>query len=213
MFVLFSCVERQTKNSETQKNSCFNHVDSVVISAIEVKFPLYLTEIDLDDKENTVYLNDRIVSKIDETIKEYATDIEFYDSSQTYMDNYINTFRLRDSLCTLFLVLLKHYPTGAVNSKVLFYDNQKKEFAEKIVDFNLHALYDFDNEYLKSTNLKTAFNITTPEIELVDYDTNGLNDYKFVRLWHNGTFNAIHTTILSVKDSHIDTLLFIEKPI
>ena len=67
VFVLFSCVERQTKNSETQKNSCFNHVDSVVISAIEVKFPLYLTEIDLDDKENTVYLNDRIVSKIDET--------------------------------------------------------------------------------------------------------------------------------------------------
>ena len=150
VFVLFSCVERQTKNSETQKNSCFNHVDSVVISAIEVKFPLYLTEIDLDDKENTVYLNDRIVSKIDETIKEYATDIEFYDSSQTYMDNYINTFRLRDSLCTLFLVLLKHYPTGAVNSKVLFYDNQKKEFAEKIVDFNLHALYDFDNLEVKA---------------------------------------------------------------
>ncbi|MDI9868956.1 hypothetical protein [Flectobacillus roseus] len=210
---LFSCTDRQTKNSIEQINEVSENEEPFFISAINAKFPLRLNEIKLEDKNKTIHLNDGIVSKIEDVVKEYASDFEFYDSSHTYKDTYINTIRLSDSLQTIYLVLLKHYPTGELNSIVLFYDNQKKEFLDKTFDFNLWILYNFDNRKLKPTALKTHFKIYSPEIEVVDFNKDEINDYKFVRLWHNGTFNAIHTTILTVRNSKIDTLHFDEKPI
>ena len=199
---LFSCSNRQTKSSNIQKN---NNILNF-ISIIDSKFPLRLNEINLQDQNNTIQLNDGIVSKIEEIIKEYASDIEFNDSTQIYKDLYINTIRLRDSLQTIFVVLLKHYQTGYINSRVLFYDNVEKKFANKAFDFNLWALYNFEEGKFKPTNLKTDFKITSPEIELVDYDKDGINDFKFTRLWHNGTFNVMLTTILTIKNNQLDTL-------
>jgi hypothetical protein len=210
---LFSCTDRQTKNSITQKNEVSKNEETSVITAINANLPLRLDEINLEDKNNTIHLNDGIVSKIEEVIKDYAKDFEFYDSTQTYKDTYINTICLHDSLQTIYVVLLKHYPTGELNSRVLFYNNQKKEFVDKAFDFNLWILYNFDNGKLKPTDLKTHFKISTPEIDVVDFNKDKINDYKFVRLWHNGTFNAIHTTILNVRNSKIDTLHFDEKSI
>jgi hypothetical protein len=34
-----------------------------------------------------------------------------------------------------------------------------------------------------------------------------------VRLWHNGSFNALYTTVIKVKDKKIDTLFFKDEPI
>ena len=203
---LFSCHNKKVKNSDVQKNNSILNF----ISVIDAKFPLRLSEINLQDKTNTIQLNDGIISKIEEIIKEYANECDFYDSTQTYKSTYINTYRLHDSLQTIFLVLLKHFPTGYVNGKVLFYDNLDKEFADKTFDFNLWSLYHFEEGEFKSTNLKMLFNITIPEIELVDYDKDGINDFKFTRLWHNGTANAIHTTILTVRDKQLETLYFNE---
>jgi hypothetical protein len=186
-------------------------VTSLNISAIDKKFPLKISEVNFDGKDDIIQLNDGTISKIEQTIKNYyATDC-LKDSLQTCRDTYINTIRLHDSLQTIYLVLLKHYPTEVVNSKVLFYDNQQKEFTVKPFDFNLYALYEFDNGKLKPTNLKTDFKVTTPEIELVDFNKDGLNDYKFTRLFHNGTFNSIQTTILTIKNTKIDTLYFNER--
>ncbi len=210
---LYSCNNRKTKRSIEQINEVSKNKEPFLISAINAKFPLRLDEINLEDKNNTIYLNDGLVSKIEDVVKEYARDFEFYDRSQTYKDTYINTIRLQDSLLTIYLVLLKHYTTGELNSRALFYDNQKKEFIDKTFDFNLWILYNFENAKLKPTDLKTQFKISSPEIEVVDFNKDKINDYKFVRLWHNGTFNAIHTTILTVRNSKIDTLQFDEKPI
>ena len=203
--ILFGCSDRQTKNQEVVSNDNQKNTKIFTISAIDGKLPLRLDKIDLNDKNKTIQLNDGINSKIEEVIKDYAKDFEFYDSTQTYKDTCINTIRLHDSLQTIHLVLLKHFPTGVVNSKVLFYDNQKKEYADNVFDFNLWVLYDFSNGKLTPTKLKTDFEITAPEIEVVDFNKDGISDFKFVRLWHNGTFNAIHTTILTIKDNKVDT--------
>jgi len=213
MTILFSCSNRQTKNAEAGSDDKYEQPNEFHISAIDGKLPLYLGELKLDDKHNSIQLNDGIVFKIEEVIKDYAKDFEFYDSSQTFKDTYINTIRLHDSLLTIFVVLLKHYPTGDLNSRVLFYDNQKKEFIDNVFDFNLWVLYDFENGELKPAGLKTLFKINSPEIEVVDFNKDKNHDYKFVRLFHNGTFNAIHTTILTIKNNRIDTLFFDEKPI
>ena len=206
--ILYGCSDRNSKRSTISKSD--THFE---IFAIDGKLPMHLEEINLQDKNNFIQLNDGIVYKIEAVIKDYAKDIEFYDSTQSYKDTYINTIQLRDSLYTMYLVLFKHYPTGEVNSKVLFYDNQKKEFAENEFDFNLWALYEFENEKLTPTNLKTIFKINSPEIELVDFNNDKIKDFKFVRLRHNGTSNSILTTILTLKNNKIDTLFFDIKPI
>jgi hypothetical protein len=210
---LFSCTDRQTNTSDIPKKVIPKTEKTLEITAVNTKFPLRLDEINLEDKYNIIHLNDGIVSKIEDVVKEYAKDFEFYDSTQTYKDTYINTIQLKDSLHTIYLVLLKHYPTGELNSRALFYDNQTKEFINETFDFNLWILYNFENGKLKPTDLKTYFKISSPEIEVIDFNKDKINDYKFVRLWHNGTFNAIHTTILTVRNSEIDTLNFDEKPI
>ena len=204
--ILYGCSDRNSKRSTVSKNDT-----QFEIFAIAGMLPLHLEELNFQDKKKFIYLNDGIVSKIEAVIKDYAKDIEFYDSTQSYKDTYINTIQLHDSLYTMYLVLLKHYPTGVLNSKVLFYDNQKKEFAENEFDFNLWALYDFENEKLTPTNLKTIFKINSPEIEAVDFNKDKIKDFKFVRLWHNGTSNTILTTILTLKNNKIDTLFFDKK--
>lgn len=210
---LLSCSNRQIENLDVKNEEFELNSNSFQISAIDTKFPLRLGEINLKDEYNTVQLNDGIVSQIEDVVKEYSSNNVLYDSSQTYKDSYINTIRLHDSLHSIYLILLKHIPTGDLNSRVLFYDNQKKEFINGIFDFNLWALYNYENEKLSPSNLKQLFKINSPEIDLVDFNKDGINDYKFVRLWHNGTFNAIYTTILTIKDNKIDTLHLDEKPI
>lgn len=208
-----SCDRPKVGNANDKEAIAPKPLPQILISVIDSNFPLHLNKIVLKDNEQTIQLNDGINSKIKQTIHEYYFKECFGDSLQTYFslkDIYIHTIRLHDSLQTLFLVLLKR-PTGYVNSKVLFYDNLKKEFSPEAFNFNIFALYDFENGKLIPSNLKTAFKIKTPEIELVDADKDGINDFKFTRLYHNGTANSIQTTILTVKNAQIDTLDFDEK--
>ncbi len=240
--IFVSCFDKQTKNAEKnilQKNN--EILSPFTISIIQAKYPLRLSEINVMDTSSEIQLGNEIKDRIEQTVKEYYQNDCDSDSQYSYRDTYINTIKLDDSLYTVFLVLLKHYPTKAINSKVLFYDNFKKKFIHYEYDFNLHALYEiamhkqnantdedsmaysmwqlknklstheFENGKLKPTDLKTDYRINIPEIELVDFDTNGITDYKFTRLLHNGTYNAIQTTIFSLSNNRVDTLLNISE--
>ena len=105
--------------------------------------PLLLPGTDLANENKKVQLNEVVATAIEQTVKAYAKEIDFSDSAATVNDLYINTIQLRGTPTTVYLVLLKHYPTGVVNSKVLFYNNQKSKLPEKTADCNLHAAYDF----------------------------------------------------------------------
>jgi hypothetical protein len=72
----------------------------------------------------------------------------------------------------------------------------------------LSSLYYVENGEIKYSNLKDQLKYDFPEIELVDYDNDGTKDFKFTRLYHNGTANAVETTILTIANSQIDTLAF-----
>ena len=229
--ILTSCSNKRTEKMnfprtpkivESQKATTFDEVilldtsaideelpKELNISAIDAKFPLRINQIDVETTKKGVKLEKNIVSRIKQTVKDYADKIGFYDNSTTYDNAYINTIRLQDSAQTIFLVLLKNpYPPGKVNSQVLFYDNEKKKFADKLFDFNLFALYDYHKGKLTTGNLKANFKITSPEIELVDFDKNGISDYQFTRLFHNGTSNHIYVTILTIQNSKVVTLNF-----
>lgn len=198
---LIGCADR---NPDTK-------INDASFTVIDAKFPLDLSTIDLDDPANVIALNDGIISGISNTVQNYYINECLNDSLHTYMDTYISTIRLRDSLITTFVILLKHYPSEEVASKVLFYDNEKKEFIGEPLDFKLYAQFEFKDGQLKPTGFKTSFNINGPEIQLVDFNNDGIHDLKFTRLFHNGTFNAIHESILTVKNSRLDTLHFEER--
>ncbi len=211
LIALTSCIGRLSGGAKENGNKNTTNWKLPDISAIDAKFPLSLIDINLLDSSNLVVLNDGITSQIRKTIIDYY----FYecagDSNEvnfTVKDTYINTIRLHDSLQTIFVILFHHIPSGMINCKILFYDNTTKEFADRTLDFNIHALYNFENGILTSSNLRTDLNISTPEIELVDFDKNGVNDFKLSRLIHNGTLNEIETIVLNVSRHKIDTLDF-----
>ncbi|MGB0861668.1 MAG: hypothetical protein ACPG19_06430 [Saprospiraceae bacterium] len=200
--LFFSCNQSQKVNDKS----------TLDISTIDLPFPLKLEEINLLSEE-TFHVNDAILSEISQTIIDFKETTSL-DSLHlfTNKDIYINTIRLYDERYTVFLVLLKYYPSSVLYSKALFYDNEKKEFINDAFEFKIYAMYDnYENGKLTPSNLKTLFKINTPEIDLIDYNNDGINDYKFVRLWHNGTANALHTTIITIQNGQIDTLHFEEK--
>ena len=187
--------------------------DSNGYSVINSSFPFELDKIDLSSSENLLQVNDEISSRIEKTIEDYYKEECLNDSLSSYKDTYVTTIRLSDSLQTIYFVLLKNYPTEELNSKILFYDNLRKNFLEHKLDFKIYALYEFEDNKLKESNLKSTFKIETPEIELLDFNNDGIRDFKFTRLFHNGTFNSIHTTVLTVEDLTLDTLDFKEQAV
>ena len=193
------------------------HTDMLAgITVIETKFPLRLEKINLNNKRDILHQNDKIKNKIAGTVYSYYFNDCAGDSSETYFkirDTYIGTLRLHDSIHTIFLVLLNHMPDEQVNGKVLFYNNQAKEFLSQLYDFNIHALYDFTKGKLKPSNLKEKYKINSPEIELLYDDKTKTNNYKFTKLYHNGTANAVETTILKIENNKIDTVAIKKKSI
>src|SRR5687767_5118861 len=106
IFLLVFCITCANRNSES-----VNEPLTANIFAIDAKFPLQLSKIDLSNKDNIIHLNDEIKSKIEQVAKDYYKNACANDSSHTYKDTYVTTIRLQDSLQTIFLLLLKSYPT------------------------------------------------------------------------------------------------------
>jgi hypothetical protein len=212
IITFIGCSEQSTTIEQISSNNkkIYTFPD---ITAINAEFPLSISNMNFQDTENRIQLDDEIISKIEQTIEDYYFNDCSADSNETYIsvnDRYIETIRLQDSLQTIFLVLLRH-TLGGINSKILFYDNSTKVFSDFTFNFNLHALYVIENKKLIPSNLKTLFNIETPEIEILDFEKDGINDYKFTRLYHNGTSNAIEIYILKVGNNKIDTLEFMQE--
>lgn len=206
LVILSGCGKKET--GKTMHKDTTQAFSSLLVKNAD--FPLSLTEVNVAPGKNAEPCNDMMRQKIIGVIRDFYYNDCSGDSSQTYFsvqDTYIGTIRLHDSIHSVYMVLLNYPVGGDVNSKVLFYNRPNNAFAGSI-DFNIHALYDFDHGRLETTNLKKLFKIKTPEIELVDHNHDGINDFKFTRLYHNGTANAIETAIIQVSHGQIDTLHF-----
>jgi hypothetical protein len=211
VFVLFcGC----TNNQNYHANKCIKRIDlydfaRFNISIIETILPIYLDK--MQNNSGIVCSDKMIISKLNQTIKDYYLNDCFIDSSYSYKNTLVQSFKIKEFKYTLYWLILRHYPTDYINSIVLFYDNNSKQFFENTVDFNLHALYNFDSGGLIESNLKDAFKIVSPEIELIDFDKNGIKEFKFNGLYHNGTANGIESTIIGLSNNRIDTLNFVRR--
>ncbi len=180
------------------------------ITVLDSKLPLYIDKINFDNKENTVQLNKEISSEILKTIDDFYNKesgvIESYKNDFTFKDCYFNTIRIEDQTITIFFIILKYFPTQALTSKILFYNNETKRFLSKPIHFKIYALYNFENEKIEPSNLKAILEIRSPEINMIDFDNDGNIEFELNRLIHNGTYNAIETSVLKVENNQIDTI-------
>lgn len=206
LFSIVSCYGRDERNPDVPEDMSKKEGQNL-LSCIEARLPLSLSKINLKDNHNSSPLDKAVADSVQVVIHEYYSETGYPASSRIYSDLYINTIRLKDSLHTVYLVLLKHFPTGVVNGKILFFDNQKKNLTHPI-DFNLHASYELTDGSLIPSNLNKD---SDPDIEPTDFDKDGVNDFKFRRLVHNGTYTATQTTIISIRNSSIDTVYFCEQ--
>jgi hypothetical protein len=213
IFVFISCSHTtpQTNHQQKELNSPFK--DLPEIRAIKTCFPLYLSRIDYD-KSDKVDVSTIVKNKIQQTI------LDFYfiecrgDSSESYFkikDVYFNSIELADKDLIYYLVILSQRPGESIDSKIICYNTTTNSFFPKIIDFNIGFLYNIENGKLMSSNLKTLFKLDGPEIELVDFNRNGMNELKLARLYHNGTANATETSVLQLKNAVLDTLDFKQK--
>lgn len=196
-------------NSKTKKDIKVEY-QALGGTALYEELPLYLNNYDFNKHEYVQVFHDGLTYRLESTIRNYYREECSIETKNPYKHGYIHTLYLQNKPYSAFLILLEHFPSRKLNAKVLFNKSQT-EYCEDIFDFNLHAMYKYSNGKLIPTNLMKEFEIKGPEIQLVDYNKDGVDDFKFTRLMHNGTFNAMQTTIISIDDNKIDTLFYEEK--
>jgi hypothetical protein len=222
--VLFSCSTKKeikpVKGTDTvlESNPDFDSRDKYIdkshnleippIEVIAATLPIKLYEIDSRDKKVVPKISDEEMSAIQHEIRRYYLEVcdggeESYFSMKSV---YLRTIQISSSSNYILYWIIFRHVSGNVNSSVLFYDRLKKEFSKYIYDFNIHGLYNEKNRSLSPTNLKELFKITFPEIEIVDFDEDEFTDFRFRRLYHNGTANAIEERIIEVNQLNADTL-------
>ena len=182
----------------------YNKMRPLDISAFVCEFPLRIDQIDFENKSNVLHMDKEISSAIDYIVKDYASHFIDRYPYRTYKDTYLNTILLNDSLYTVYLVLLKHFPTQTVDGNVLFYDRREKTFIKKGYYLNLQTLYEYNKEKIEPSYFRQYQD--APEIEIADYDEDGINDYKLTRIVHRHGIYQTLTTNITIQDGKIKFL-------
>ena len=79
---------------------------------------------------------------------------------------------------------------------------------ETEIDYKIHAMYDInDSGILTDSNLKKAFKMIAPDIELTD------SGFKLRRLYHNGTINTTETSVYKIEGKRLIRTFFNSEPL
>ena len=132
-----------------------------------------------------------------------------FDSSESLIkisDVYFNTVRINSGDYSYYIVIFKE--PQPVRATIFAYNNKLDSVLETEIDYKIHAMYDINDNNLTDSNLKKEFNITYPDIELVNTDSNGTGRLKIQRLFHNGTINAKETSIYKIEGKRLVRTFF-----
>ena len=198
-----SCVNETTSSQIAEETSVY---------VLNCELPLYLGRVNLEDTQNIEKLSGPIASRIRLEIEQFGGQFEFLDSTQKAESLLLKTLKLDNKEFSVFLMLFKYYTTDRLYSRAVFYQKETGRIIEDTFDFKIFALYNLEGFELVPTNLKTKLQIDSPELELYDLNEDGQMDIRFTRLYHNGTYNALQTTVLSINNNRIDTLATDHKP-
>jgi hypothetical protein len=148
-------------------------------------------------------------------IRQIINDFYFIDcqgdsteSAFKLKDTYITTIYYYNRPFGLYIVLLQHPLLNQLQSKILV--RFGNDYLEQVVDFNLHALYNYKHGRIVPSNLRQKFGFNQPEVEItVPKPGAAATAFILRRLYHNGTANAKETIILNAtRELTLDTVYF-----
>ena len=165
------------------------------IKMVNAVFPLNLEKVDF----NATY---DVPPNVRNHIEQMLLSAHVSMDTSADIDTYLNTIEIEARQRRYYVVLTKQMPSADLNGTILCMDSASGIFYRETAELKLFALYEINGKKLKPSYLKKLFNITSPEIELVDSSGN----LRLTRLWHNGTFNAIEHIVLRFSMDKTDTI-------
>ncbi len=209
-FLLFSLVVFLVSCDNNVSSNSNNKYKLILpkITVISGTLPLYLNKCDFTQNKK---VSKEITDKIENVILDFYFNYCNGDSTETYFsirDVYFNTIEFSSKDLTFYLVILNRTGGGGIQSRLICYDHSIKMFYRDILNYNLASLYNFDheNQSLIKSNLNQLFDLQAPEIEkIASLDNSDI--FRFNELCHNGTSNALESTVIKFnKSSVIDTI-------
>ena len=168
-----------------------------IFLALNEHFPLTLSKIDLSHGHYTQIPMDDVYGIF-----------KLIDDEDSTSDRFFNAIQISEGDNTFYMFILTNR-TGGLYSRIFRKSNQTKKLFPQKINFNIHAMYEIVDSQLRPSNLKLLFKMNSPDLEMVNVA--GTRCLKLTRLNHNGTFNAIETTILKWNPDKIDTVEFRQK--
>jgi hypothetical protein len=192
-------------SNETEQVPASHVLSRPVIRIIEASSPLYLDNILTTEGGSTPSW------KLDLALQGVIADFYFNqcpgDSNETFCrmaDALLFTVKIPGHSGDYYLMVMQHVPQGFVTGRLVSWDARKETITGGPVDIRFSGMYNVRNGVLEHSNLKKQFKITGPE--LIIKDTLGREAVVVRRLWHNGTFNSMERTVLSLDEGRVDTL-------
>lgn len=176
------------------------------LHVLACELPLDLSKVNLKDTKNIVQISEGKIGAIEKVIHDFRMR-EWGDLPEQYStdDCYVGTLWLKGGPETLYYIILQHPVTKDLKAKILFLEKNK------VIEQNLFAMYSLDGPGFKKSELFEMLDIEAPQVQLSEVDGDGIEEYTFSRLYHNGTFNALETLIMNVQEPKADTLHFSRK--
>ena len=180
--------------------------------AIRANLPLTLSNIDFNNASLYDTLPDYQANAVLETINTYCDGMDEINNDPFGSGCFFKTVVVQNSNISICIVLLNQFVFHQAAAYVLFFDTEQKKLLPSVFPFKIYASYEIFKNNLIQTYLKKHFQITAPDLELIE--KNEQYYYQTQRLYHNGTFNQIELTQFKIyKDSvsiHLQTMLPLE---
>jgi len=177
------------------------------IKLFESEFPLYISKPRLTGKTADA---DSIVSgKITNEVIKYYFEFggDSTESNFKVNDVYIKSLVISEQGHSYYIILLKA-PASPLDARILISNNITGEYILPVIDYKIHAMYDYTEGSITESNLKKELKINGPDLELTDFDKDNMLDLKLVRLYHNGTSNAVETSIMKIVNNTLINIYY-----
>ena len=207
IFLVIACTKQSEKDTFKHPATALSLV-MPSIHPIPTSLPLQVEEIDLNDTQKQVEVSEGKTAFIESIIKDYYYNECNGDPRQSFVkvnDTYIGTLWAVDTLTSVFYVILQH-PSGTLNAKIGFYDNVTKQPLASAVDYNIQAAYHLTDGQLQPNKIKNNLLLHQPVLEVLDYNHDGIHDFKISSLANNGSKNTIKTQIFDVTAKQLEVL-------
>ncbi len=201
--LVFACTEADSDNhqSATPSQTTLTYPN---IDLLPVSFPVRLEDVNLANRQSRIQLPTEETIMIGEVIRDFYINECHGDAAQKQFkmkDTYLGTLWAtdRDSLTSVFYVLLQNPPAGTLTGKVIFYDNLRRRPLETIIDNDISQMYHLaDGRFVPEEST-----LALPVLELFDFNKDGVNDFKINRYYRQEHSTLTETRIYDVSSGEV----------